>query len=156
MDRILVCIDGSQRGPAVVHAAVALARKVGGKLLLCRVVGIPAELPQNVWRLPQDSLYDSLRDGAQAYLSDCANSLGELVSDTFVLVGKPWSVICELARAQRVDLVVIGSHGYGALDRVVGTNAARIVNNAPCSVLVVRSSDLFEPTATTGDVASTA
>ena len=156
MDRILVCIDGSTRGPAVVHAAVALATKVGGKLLLCRVVGVPAELPQHVWRLPEDSLYDSLRDGAQAYLSDCANSLGAVVSDTFVLVGKPWSAICELARTQRVDLVVIGSHGYGALDRVVGTNAARIVNNAPCSVLVVRSSDLFEPTATAGDVASTA
>jgi universal stress protein F len=34
--------------------------------------------------------------------------------------------------------VVIGSHGYGGLDRVLGTTAAKIVNHASCSVLVVR------------------
>jgi nucleotide-binding universal stress UspA family protein len=35
-------------------------------------------------------------------------------------------------------LIVIGSHGYGGLDRVLGTTAARVVNHALCSVLVVR------------------
>ena len=36
------------------------------------------------------------------------------------------------------DLVVIGSHGYGGLDRLLGTTAAKVANRAPCSVLVVR------------------
>lgn len=146
MNRILVCVDGSPRGPAVLHAAAALAKRVGGKLVLCRVVGVPADLPQYVWRLPQESLYDSLRDGALAYLNDLANALGDLVADTLVPVGTAWQGICETATKERVDLVVIGSHGYGAIDRVVGTNAAKIVNRSPCSVLVVRSSELFEPT----------
>jgi nucleotide-binding universal stress UspA family protein len=37
-----------------------------------------------------------------------------------------------------VDLIVIGSHGYGALDHVLGTTAAKVVNHADRSVLVVR------------------
>ena len=36
------------------------------------------------------------------------------------------------------DLIVIGSHGYGAIDRVLGTTAAKVVNHADRTVLVVR------------------
>ncbi|HVU00723.1 MAG TPA: universal stress protein [Polyangiaceae bacterium] len=32
----------------------------------------------------------------------------------------------------------MGSHGYGTLDRVLGTTAAKVVNHAARSVLVVR------------------
>jgi nucleotide-binding universal stress UspA family protein len=53
-------------------------------------------------------------------------------------VANPWRGVCAAALEEQVDLIVIGSHGYGALDHVLGTNAARIVNHAPCSVLVVR------------------
>jgi nucleotide-binding universal stress UspA family protein len=42
--------------------------------------------------------------------------------------------------AERLDaaLVIIGSHGYGGLDRVIGTTAARVVNHADRTVVVVR------------------
>jgi universal stress protein F len=39
-----------------------------------------------------------------------------------------------------VDMIVIGSHGYHGLDRVLGTTAAKVVNHADRSVLVVRDS----------------
>lgn len=149
MNRILVCIDGSPRGPSVLHAAASLAQKNGAKLLLCRAIGVPAELPQHVWRLPQDSLYDSLKDEALAYLNAQANTLEQaLVEGTRVVVGTAWQAICDLARRERVDLIAIGSHGYGGLDRLLGTNAAKIANHAHCSVLVVRAGDLFDPTTT--------
>jgi nucleotide-binding universal stress UspA family protein len=40
-----------------------------------------------------------------------------------------------------VDLIVIGSHGYDALDRLLGTTAAKVVNHADRSVLVVRAAE---------------
>jgi nucleotide-binding universal stress UspA family protein len=147
MKRILVCIDGSPRGPGVLHAAATLAKTTGAQMLLCRSIGVPAELPPSVWKLPQDSLYDSLRDEALAYLNARANELEpELVEGVRVPTGTPWKAICDEARKERVDLIVIGSHGYGGLDRILGTNAAKIVNHAMCSVLVVRGGDLFDPT----------
>ena len=39
-------------------------------------------------------------------------------------------------------MIVIGSHGYGGLDRILGTTAARVVNHALCSVFVVRESEI--------------
>jgi nucleotide-binding universal stress UspA family protein len=116
---------------------------------LCRVVGIPAELPQHVWKLPQDSLYDSLRDEALAYLNASANTIDpRLVEGVQVPKGgNAWQAICDTALKERVDLIAIGSHGYGGIDRVLGTTAAKIVNHAPCSVLVIRAGDLFDPSA---------
>ena len=38
-------------------------------------------------------------------------------------------------------MIVIGSHGYDTLDKVLGTTAAKIVNHADRSVLVVRDAD---------------
>jgi universal stress protein F len=50
----------------------------------------------------------------------------------------PWDGICRAAREQAADLIVIGSHGYGGLDRLVGTTAGKVVNHADRNVLVVR------------------
>ncbi|HEV3189281.1 MAG TPA: universal stress protein, partial [Polyangiaceae bacterium] len=57
-----------------------------------------------------------------------------------VVVGTPWEAVCNAARAAGADVIVIGSHGYAGFDRLLGTTAARIVNHAACSVLVVRPS----------------
>ena len=43
-----------------------------------------------------------------------------------------------LATGAGADCIVIGSHGYSGFDRILGTNAAKVVNHAECSVLVVR------------------
>ena len=43
------------------------------------------------------------------------------------------------AREEDVDLIVLGSHGFDVLDRIVGTIAAKVVNHADRAVLVVRS-----------------
>lgn len=58
--------------------------------------------------------------------------------------GVPWQAICQQAKTDRVDLIAVGSHGYGGLDRLLGTTAARVVNHADRSVLVVRSLELLD------------
>jgi nucleotide-binding universal stress UspA family protein len=52
--------------------------------------------------------------------------------------GIPQDVIVEEAQSWRADLIVLGSHGYGRMRRVVlGSVAAAVVAKAPCSVQVV-------------------
>lgn len=53
-------------------------------------------------------------------------------------LGQPGDVVCDIAKEIGADLVVIGSHGYGAVERLLGTTASKIVHRAPCSVLVIR------------------
>ena len=56
-----------------------------------------------------------------------------------VLRGAPEQTIVEEAENWNADLIVVGSHGYNFLERVfLGSVSTAIVNNAPCSVMVVR------------------
>lgn len=55
------------------------------------------------------------------------------------LEGSPKTVIIEEAERWGANLIVLGSHGYGALKRfLLGSVAHAVVLHAPCSVEVVR------------------
>ena len=56
-----------------------------------------------------------------------------------VRTGDPWRVILEVGDELDVDLIVIGSHGYKGIDRLLGTTAANVVNMARRNVLVVHA-----------------
>jgi universal stress protein F len=139
MNRILTCLDGSQRAPLVLATAVNLARSTGAKLCLFRAVSLPTEIPLQLSSVSPNDLPDILLENAKKELVDLARDVPpDLVDGVFVHVGSPWDAICNAAKAHEADLVVIGSHGYGALDRLLGTTAAKVVNHADRSVLVVR------------------
>jgi nucleotide-binding universal stress UspA family protein len=54
--------------------------------------------------------------------------------------GPAGEAIVEVARNEQVDLVVVGSHGRGAVGRfLVGSVSEHVVRHAPCPVLVVRA-----------------
>ena len=148
MKRILVGLDGSPRAPGVLTAAATLARADAGRLVLVRSVGLPADVPQDFWKSTEEPLLDVLSRRAREYLRECAAGVSaELLADRpiEVVVGAPWEAVCNAARTAGVDVIVIGSHGYRGLDRLLGTTAAKIVNHAPCSVFVVRATEREEP-----------
>ena len=56
-----------------------------------------------------------------------------------VLKGTPYEEISRFAEANKIDLVVIGTHGRKGLDRMLfGSTAEQVVRHAPCPVLTVR------------------
>jgi universal stress protein F len=138
--RIVVGLDGSPRAPGVLSAAVEVARAQGGTLVLLRSIGLPPDVPQDFWKATDQPLVEILRRNAVAYLEEQARAIPrELVEKTEVQIGAPWNAICDAARSEAADLIVVGSHGYAGLDHLLGTTAAKVVNHAPCSVLVVRA-----------------
>jgi len=140
MKRILVCLDGSPRASTVLSVATPIAQSHGAKMLLFRSVGLPPDVPQDFWKMTDEPLLEILQRRAKDYLEGQAQLLPpEVRGGCEGAVGVPWEAICETARRDDVDLIVIGSHGYSGLDRLLGTTAAKVVNHAPCSVLVVRT-----------------
>ncbi len=56
-----------------------------------------------------------------------------------VLQGDPRETLVEEAKREPADLLVVGSHGWTGMDRLVmGSVASHVVTHAPCSVLVVK------------------
>lgn len=142
MKKILVGVDGSPREASILAAAVDLARRTGAKLVLFRSVTLPTELPPEAYLMPPDEVTKILSQRAEASLAEAAKSVpAELIERHHVAIGVPWQAICQAAKDDDADLIVIGSHGYDTLDKFLGTTAAKIVNHADRAVLVVRQSD---------------
>jgi nucleotide-binding universal stress UspA family protein len=139
MKTILVALDGSPRARYVLSEACSLAEKYQAKLVLYRALGIPPEIPTYYWRSTTLDLAPLLLENAEKELKELAKAIPSTLGvsmKTELAVG--WDGICQTAKRLNADLIVIGSHGYGGLDRILGTTASRVVNHADRSVLVIR------------------
>jgi universal stress protein F len=139
MDRILVAVDASPRAKHVLETAVELASRAGGKIRLLRAVALPPEMPSNLLAVTPNTAVLGAVEVAKRQLQElAANVPPDLLDGATAQVGVAWDAICSAAREHDVDLIVIGSHGYRLLDRILGTTAAKVVDHADRAVLVVR------------------
>jgi nucleotide-binding universal stress UspA family protein len=141
---ILAALDGSPRAPQVLHTAAELAARTGATLHLCRAVTVPVGVPDDSWMLAAADLSTRLLDHGTRDLTRLAEDLHPtttpiLWGERVCRLGPPAPTISDIAGELHADLVVVGSHGYGLLDRILGTTSARVVHHCPCSVLVVRA-----------------
>jgi universal stress protein F len=140
MKRMLVCLDASPRAPFILQSAVELAGQIGASVHLFRAVTLPSELPSDLYTVSPNELPNILMACAGKELLELAAAVpADRMGGVLTHVGSPWDGICTAARTHDIDLIVIGSHGYSALDRLLGTTAAKVVNHADRSVLIVRS-----------------
>ncbi len=140
MKLLLVALDASQRASKVLDTAVELAKQTGAKVRLVRAVGVPPEIPMSPFGVSPDGFLEMLLgEGKKQIEALGATVPPELLDGVETRVGAPWVAVCDAAKACNADLIVIGSHGYGGIDRLLGTTAAKVVNHAECSVLVARN-----------------
>lgn len=137
IERILVALDGSARAPAVLAAAAELAARFDALVIPFRAVTIPPEFPPAAHVVQGDPLPEYLHETARAELSALTAALSVRTAPVLVGQGQPWRAILDAADAQNVDLIVVGSHGYAGLDRLLGTTAAQVANRSSRNVLVV-------------------
>jgi universal stress protein A len=143
LQRILVPLDFSDTSTRALAQAKTIAERFNSTLELLHVVPnpfIPDASPFYASSLPTDFL-DELRKDAQRRL-DGSLTLAEreqFKARRVVLVGDPLSEIVEHATREKVDLVVMGTHGRkGMAHLFLGSVAERVVRTAPCPVLTVR------------------
>jgi nucleotide-binding universal stress UspA family protein len=138
---LLVPIDfspGSDR-------ALEYARELLVKLGAGHVVLVHAHDVEDLPSLPQphrDSLAWALSKFAPKELEEMGSELKRCGLDCEASIerGSPAQVICERASADHADWIVMSSHGRSGPSRwLIGSVAERVLRNAPCSVLVLRS-----------------
>jgi nucleotide-binding universal stress UspA family protein len=140
MKRILVALDASKRAPEVLAAAARLGELAGATLVVFRAIGVPPEMPPELFKVTDLTLEDVLRNNAHTDIARLVADIPpERIEKIDTELATPWDGICSAARRHDVDLIVIGSHGYGGLDRLLGTTAGKVVNHSDRNVLVVRT-----------------
>ncbi len=85
--------------------------------------------------------YPELKEAGGRLIEGCANKLikAGYVVDEVVRLGKPADEILKVASKKKVDLIVTGAKGMGAVARfLLGSVSTKVVQHSACSVLVVR------------------
>jgi nucleotide-binding universal stress UspA family protein len=133
---ILAAVDESPRAAGVVRAALGLLAP-GGVVRLFHVVAVPQEFPAAAANAA-DPLQAMMLGRSRAALDALAAGDARVaVEPVELLRGQPWRAILAASARLQADVIVIGSHGFGGWDRMLGTTAAKVANHAERSVLVV-------------------
>lgn len=135
---LLVPLDGSPQGEQALPHACRLARQTGAGLVLVRA----APYGHDPGRRPS-TLRVTVRD-AETYLQALQRQLMavDLPVRIEVLHTDPVRAITFTALRQAVDLIVMSTHGYTGLHRLLlGSVAEAVVRHTPRPVFLVRASD---------------
>ncbi len=140
--RICCPIDFSDTARAAMEVAVDLANKNGAEVVLLHAYPIPGYTFPDGSVVASPKMMDELAAQAERHLVEWqreAEALGAPRVVTAKAVGEPAAEIVAYARANAVDLLVMGTHGRTGLEHaLMGSIAERVVRRASCPVLTVR------------------
>ncbi len=143
--KILLAVDGSSYSAA---AAESVKRRPWPPGTIVRVLSVVRDaVPSAVELYAASSLEETRRlmdKEAERLTNEVAATVreSEFTVETAIRHGDPRSVIIDEATEWPADLIVVGSHGYTGIKRLLlGSVAQSVVAHAPCSVEVVRQKE---------------
>ena len=141
--RILVPLDGSPLAEAALAHAQLLAQCFDGAIVLLRaVVSSYTIAAPDLVLAGQGVDQEVLQQQAEQYLQTQAGKLTaqDIAVRTVVCTGPVAEAILDHARSLAVDVIVMSTHGRGGVSRwVYGSVADRVLQAAPCPVLLIRA-----------------
>ena len=143
LKKILYPSDFSESSREALKYAVSFAREFKARLVLMHVVNeqIFSEGLSLPRLTPPEALEQELtaEGGRQLRMLIPAGELAGLQVEHVILRGMPFLEIIRYAKANDVDLIVIGTHGRSGMEHIIfGSTAEKVVRKAPCPVLSVR------------------
>src|SRR5208283_425503 len=136
--RILLPVDFSERSVGAVHWAQRLAQRCSPEIILLHVLApmqyrlgdteMGGVMLGDLYRAQLESLAAELDQFQQAELAGC--NVRRVVLD-----GDPAFRIVEFAHQERVDLIMMPTHGHGPFRRfLLGSITAKVLHDAECPV----------------------
>jgi universal stress protein A len=144
LKNVLVATDFSEASDAALRYGREFASRFGATLHVLHVtenVAIPSIGADGFAAMApelQDEVEEAARVRLAAALTDSDRS-GPVTRPVVMTAGSPALVIVDYAKRNEIDVIVMGTHGRGALEHLLmGSVAERVVRLAPCPVLTVR------------------
>lgn len=140
MEKIMVPTDGSEFSRRALKTALEFARKFNAEVELLFVMNIPVayDSGMNIYIISQEQIEHEGELVLKATLEGIDIS-GVTLIHKKMQGEKPADVILKEAENQTFDLIVMGSHGYGAIaGSLLGSVSQHVLHSAKCSVLIVK------------------
>jgi universal stress protein A len=140
---LLLAADYSEHGDLVARKALNLCSQFQAKLSIIHVldnIAMPDMAPGTIIPLDENSNYELL-EAEKTKLQQTADKLGIEQSRRWLVWGSPKQEIVHIAEQEKIDLIVVGSHGRHGLAMLLGSTANGILHYAKCDVMAVRLQD---------------
>ena len=145
LKKVMACPDLSAYAEATFMHALALAKGLGGELVLLNVVnsrGLDAldQLAAEGYAVSRDKYIDTVVADRRAAFEKEYLPLAQGVPTSLIFrVGLPYDEIVKACRDEGIDLVVLGTKGRSNIvGTLFGSTAEKVFRRAPCTVVSVR------------------
>jgi nucleotide-binding universal stress UspA family protein len=143
--KILIALDASTYSDRALEFVARMRWPAGSRVIVLSVlqpVASTLAAPYEPGVVPVGDL-EGLRQELESLVAGAERTLREVgfSTEARVLTGDPRETLIDVARSERADLIVVGSHGRtGIAKMMLGSVSSHVVTHAPCSVLVVKQS----------------
>ena len=139
--KILVAVDGSEISVRAAKHANALARRLAKPAKIFLVAVDAAPFPGVVTRIGREAMDRIHAENHERMLAPARKALARSKADVreLALVGEPAEALLAAARDSKADIIVMGSHGRGAVKGILlGSVSSKVIAQADIPVTIVR------------------
>ena len=138
LNKFLVPVDGSDYSMRAAKYAAELAKLMCGEIVLMHChKSFPVVLGEPHFQNAINKIMEKSNKLVEPY-----RKLYQETGTSFIeriLEGPAANAICEVAKLEKLDMIIIGSRGRNKLEGLLlGSCTQRVLNMAPCPVLVIR------------------
>ena len=157
--KILTPVDGSKASINAVKKSIEIAEKYDFSIKLVTVITTHESRRdrrnEHLWRqvdgsiisgrsvlVEEDQFTNKLRDTANDLLNSITAEFdfGQIKVEKEVLLGEAYEEILEVARDEKVDLIVMANRGFSSIKHFfTGSVVQRVISEASCPVLVIHA-----------------
>lgn len=137
--QILLPVDGSSYSNNAIEYAIYLAQKTGAKVTAVSCYEWLGHMPD-----VSETLIDQLKNNVARQAAEVLNQTSLALAkagidhDTEILSGAPGTMLTNLAKSKKFDLIIMGSHGHSEISGLfLGSVTHKVLNTIYCPVLVV-------------------
>lgn len=144
MKKILVPTDFSEQANIALKAAAGIARKSSAEIILLHIIDLPHEamdMIQPGYDVPEIMFF---KEHAEAKLTQTSLSeeLSGLNVSQILKLGRTFDEVTEVAKANNIDLIVMGSHGAsGFKELFIGSNTEKVIRTSNIPVLAIKGNE---------------
>jgi nucleotide-binding universal stress UspA family protein len=149
--KILLAVDGSDFGGTAVNSVANRPWPANTEVKIITVMEPFQPYLAEVWAV-SDDFYEAMDKSATTQATNAIEKALELFQKAGnndlrvsheIIKGNPRNAILDEAETWNADLIVVGSHGYTGLKRVLlGSVSQAVASHAKCSVEIVRSREI--------------
>ncbi len=138
LKKFLVPVDGSDYSMRAAKYAAELADFTNGEIILMHCHRpFPVVLGEPYFQNAINKIMEKSNKLIEPYRKLFQDTVTSFIEK--ILEGPAANAICEVAKIEKLDMIVIGSRGRNKLEGLLlGSCTQRVLNMAPCPVLVIR------------------